>query len=283
MWDFTYLCWNLTICSLTRCCLSQENCVYRITASECLHEPKERSLTGFIVNATRGIYTALHGVVDATRIGALGQQPDQAFSALQISKVDIQHDVALLDSPELNGKNLPGLDLLEFSQPVDPGPLTVIGHPYGIDLIRTSDLLLRKPGLVELRTLLESDAEIAAEDRGSPYYMAMMLSIQGKFLPGDSGAPVLDSNNRVIAIVDGGLRAGLADISWPVPIPEKTVVPSACRISEPAPNAMTNGQTPMVNANEVIRIGRNRNREALTACLSICRNWQNAYIISLSK
>ena len=48
-------------------------------------------------------------------------------------------------------------------------------------------------------------------------------------------------------------------------MPLKTAVPSACRISEPAPNAFTNGQTPMLNANDVIRMGRNRNRAASTA------------------
>jgi hypothetical protein len=48
-------------------------------------------------------------------------------------------------------------------------------------------------------------------------------------------------------------------------MPLKTAVPSACRISEPGPNAITNGQTPSVNANDVMRIGRNRNRAASTA------------------
>ena len=53
-------------------------------------------------------------------------------------------------------------------------------------------------------------------------------------------------------------------------MPLKTAVPSACRISEPGPNAITRGQTPMLNANDVIRIGRNRNREASTA--ASCRS-----------
>jgi hypothetical protein len=205
----------LFILSFTSSCLAQENCIYRITASGCLHEPKERSLTGFVLTGTRGIYTALHGVVDATHIGAVGQQ---SFSALRISKVDIKHDVALLDSTELDHITLPGLNLVEFSQTVDPGKLAIIGHPFGIALLWTTELLLRKPDYVQLRTLLEADAETAAEKRGSPYYLAMMLSIQGKFLPGDSGAPVLDSNNRVIGIVNGGLRGGEADISWAIPM-----------------------------------------------------------------
>ena len=45
-------------------------------------------------------------------------------------------------------------------------------------------------------------------------------------------------------------------------MPLKTAVPSDCRISEPAPLASTRGTTPRMKANEVMRIGRNRKREA---------------------
>jgi hypothetical protein len=56
------------------------------------------------------------------------------------------------------------------------------------------------------------------QDRGSPFYKAKVLSIQGQLLPGDSGAPILDSQNRVLAIADGGLKGGFAGISWAVPM-----------------------------------------------------------------
>src|ERR1700681_1013980 len=51
-------------------------------------------------------------------------------------------------------------------------------------------------------------------------------------------------------------------------MPANTVVPSDCRISEPAPVATTTGATPRINANEVIRIGRSRVRAAVTAALA---------------
>jgi hypothetical protein len=38
------------------------------------------------------------------------------------------------------------------------GPLKVLGHPLGINLIQTLNLLLRRQSLVELRTLLEDAA-----------------------------------------------------------------------------------------------------------------------------
>ena len=46
-------------------------------------------------------------------------------------------------------------------------------------------------------------------------------------------------------------------------MPLNTAMPSAWRISAPAPVARTSGTTPRMNANEVIRIGRNRGPRGL--------------------
>ena len=45
-------------------------------------------------------------------------------------------------------------------------------------------------------------------------------------------------------------------------MPLNTAVPRACRISAPAPSAITRGNTPRINANDVIKIGRKRSRQA---------------------
>ena len=45
-------------------------------------------------------------------------------------------------------------------------------------------------------------------------------------------------------------------------MPLNTAIPSDRRISAPAPAATASGITPMMNANEVIKIGRSRNRHA---------------------
>jgi hypothetical protein len=204
----------LLFLALTTTGSAQDQCVYRIIVSGCQHEPNVRILTGFSLSTAPGIYTALHGVVDATRIGALNKRTGQAFSKLYISMVD----VALLDSPELQGKSLPGLELGNFVDNVDPGRLWVLGYPLGIDLQPTKDLLLRSLTLVELQSLLQDNARQPVRDRGSPYFRSLVISIQGKFLPGHSGAPVLDSQNRVLGIANGGLQGGLADISWAIPL-----------------------------------------------------------------
>ncbi|SVK02842.1 Uncharacterised protein [Acinetobacter baumannii] len=50
-------------------------------------------------------------------------------------------------------------------------------------------------------------------------------------------------------------------------MPKNTATPIACRISEPAPVEVTSGTTPIINAIEVIKIGRKRRRLASTAAL----------------
>jgi LysR family transcriptional regulator, benzoate and cis,cis-muconate-responsive activator of ben and cat genes len=48
-------------------------------------------------------------------------------------------------------------------------------------------------------------------------------------------------------------------------IPEKTAVPSDCRISAPAPVTTTSGAAPRTNASDVMRMGRSLVRTAVTA------------------
>ena len=48
-------------------------------------------------------------------------------------------------------------------------------------------------------------------------------------------------------------------------MPTNTAVPMAWRISAPAPVASANGKTPAMKEIEVIRLGRNRSRQASSA------------------
>ncbi len=45
-------------------------------------------------------------------------------------------------------------------------------------------------------------------------------------------------------------------------IPKNTVVPIEWRLMAPAPPATSSGETPKMNASDVIRIGRSRSRAA---------------------
>ena len=52
-------------------------------------------------------------------------------------------------------------------------------------------------------------------------------------------------------------------------IPAKTAIPNEIRLAAPAPVDMTNGKTPRIKANEVMRIGRKRTLPASRAASAI--------------
>src|SRR5439155_484262 len=56
-------------------------------------------------------------------------------------------------------------------------------------------------------------------------------------------------------------------------IPKNTPVPIECRLAAPAPLDVSNGATPSMKANDVIRIGRSRSRPASRAASLMERPW----------
>ena len=63
-----------------------------------------------------------------------------------------------------------------------------------------------------------------------------------------------------------------------VSMPKNTPVPIECRLCAPAPLAISSGATPRMNANEVIRIGRNRSRAASIAASRMERPWARSSV-----
>src|SRR5262245_39922944 len=86
--------------------------------------------TGFQLRGIKGIVTALHGVAGAKGISAIGSKDN--FSNLKIVKVDINNDIALLLSPELQNKSAEGLEPADSGQVAPRAQLTVVGYPQGI-------------------------------------------------------------------------------------------------------------------------------------------------------
>lgn len=193
---------------------AQEENVYLIKAFNCTHEPTERLLTGFRVRGMKGIVTALHGIADCKRVtasrkGLLLDQP------LSVDKVDVDRDAALLSSPQLKSAE-GGLEVAGEVIWGSVGTLKVYGHPYGIGNIETS-LSVRQPPLKPLKDLVPAAPRADLMKRRSPNHLIQVLNLQGNILPGHSGAPILDSQGRVVAVANGGLKGGLAGISWAVP------------------------------------------------------------------
>lgn len=195
---------------------SQEANVYLVKMFGCTNKPFERSQTGFRVLGIQGLVTALHGVADCKQITATSRKGLFLTQHLTIKKTDADHDIVLLSSPELDGSADGGLSVAANVDWESLSSVKAYGHPYGISSLERT-LTLRHPPLTALKELLPVDALSILKKRTSPNHLINVLSLQGNLLPGDSGAPILDSNNHVIGVANGGLKQGFVGISWAVP------------------------------------------------------------------
>lgn len=192
--------------------LSTLDCVYMIRIPE-NRQHRAAIQTGFRLRGTRGIVTALHGVVDGNVFSAINEK-NEVFTSLSIGSVDIDSDLAVLVS---NDPRLQSGDGLPMSQQyIGSGAiLRVLGHPLGINL-HLKTVQTGNPALVRLSRLIPPAAADAFERRRSPSSNAQVLDIEAPLVPGDSGAPVLDGAGAVLGVVDGGLLQGQAAISWAI-------------------------------------------------------------------
>jgi eukaryotic-like serine/threonine-protein kinase len=179
--------------------------------------------TGFRLRHIPGIVTALHGVlVPNHRIEVTTERGRKFTQPLEISKVDVAHDIAVLYSEEFSKLDAEGFEQATGVDWKDlkGKSLKLIGYPNGaqrptagkVDVDNGPD-----GPLVALTRQVSPDLHRYLKDRKTPALDVLMLAIQGKIEPGHSGAPLLDSQNRVIAVGDGGFR-GSAD-GWAVPWP----------------------------------------------------------------
>ena len=193
--------------------------VFKIVSENCSLCPDKgkKAQTGFTVQGSSGIITALHGVVGRQSISAqhLGKN---SYKGLKIVSVDIEHDLALLSSRALEGKKD------GFKTPMRQPDYTEIhstGYPFDLPRQRpTSQLDIHPPYIAPLWTLLptnKSNLRKIIGDRNSPNYNKEVLQIEGQLLPGYSGAPVLNKNDEVVGIANGGLGGGSLPISWAIP------------------------------------------------------------------
>jgi hypothetical protein len=172
--------------------------------------------TGFRLQGRKGILTALHGVADGKAFSAVNESGD-VLNGLTIAGVDLDNDLALLRSTEIENRPADGLPS-EGSAEVEPGEsLRVLGHPQGINLYEKR-VIAGTPVLKNLHELIPPASASAFDRRKSPSAGITVLNIQGSLVPGDSGAPVLNARGKMIGIVNGGLLGGAASISWAIPL-----------------------------------------------------------------
>jgi len=206
--------------SLPKASRAQNSNVFMVKASGCMHTPTKRSQTGFRLKGTRGIITALHGVIDSKTITITGFDEKIANSEVQIYEVCIERDLVRLSSKLLE-KITPsnGFEVAPITELHSGDKLQVIGYPYdtqGENL--ASPLSVGAPVTKPLKYLAGSKLIENLRTRRSPLATLSVLYVNGFLSPGHSGAPILNSRHQVTGVGNGGLAMGVAGVGWAIPL-----------------------------------------------------------------
>jgi hypothetical protein len=197
--------------------------VYKIRSADNNLLDEEIIQTGFRLKGTKGIITALHGVITGKDLSAKNETTNESFTNLKLTKVDVSRDVALLTSEKLLNQPADGLELGQIDKIKVNEQLYVLGKPLGIETI-FSPVSVGNPKEKKIITMIPPKSKDAFLKRGSPGEMTNVIYINGALVPGHSGAPLLDNNNKVLGVVDGGVvgetHGGvlLPDICWAIPV-----------------------------------------------------------------
>lgn len=190
--------------------------VYRIVVDGCKHAPANRRQTGFRVRGEAGIVTALHGVADCPNAIIKAEYPDGVFNGLTLTAVDIDRDVALLSSTEVATDTAAGL-VAPRTDNVSREGLYALGYPYGKTFQEPTTQITVTYAMPLNRIIPGEFLTAAFIDRRSPDLYIRTLFAEAHFVPGHSGSPVLNAQDQVIGIVDGGLKEGYIGKSWLIP------------------------------------------------------------------
>jgi hypothetical protein len=219
--------------------------IYQIKATKCQAKPSLRLQTGVRIQGYSGIVTALHGIVGCKEIIATSHPPTilgelPIVSDLEISQVDIGHDIALLTPKGIEAQKiwkpteglLPLETLLLPECPrVSPFQVFLWGYPepYIEIITRPGDVICRTELRKRMPPLHPQRAFLSA--RNSPHLSTYILDVAIIATHGYSGAPLLvhdtsliSDTNRVAGIVIGGLPTDIAN-AWAVPWQEVELLP----------------------------------------------------------
>jgi ankyrin repeat protein len=196
---------------------AQKEYVYKLLISQC-KVGDDRTQTGFRMQDYQGVITALHGVVGCKDIKMRGDVDTPALPGnFELAMVDVANDVALLTTRE---RSLPPVGLQRAQGSVDwahAGVIWIIGYPNDVQSSFMRRVTIGIPASYIPNTTLPSIQLAGLQERGSPDPGKAVVNIDSTILPGHSGAPLIDSNNRVVAVGNGGLSGGTAGLNWAIP------------------------------------------------------------------
>ncbi|MBV9671354.1 MAG: trypsin-like peptidase domain-containing protein [Verrucomicrobia bacterium] len=183
-----------------------------------LSEGRQQGGSGFVYNDSNQVVTSFHVVAAALQsnvklhVFSTATGIDRPARVLRVLKTA---DLALIEVDRSLG--LPCLKSSE-STPSFGNELVAFGHPLFTPTVQRQTLKFDKEEALEDITPFEASKEITR--LGFPRLSNSVFGLMGPLVPGHSGAPIVDSDGKVVAIGDGGLEQGAASISWAIPARE---------------------------------------------------------------
>lgn len=177
--------------------------------------------TGFVWPDEMHVVTALHAVAGC-RSRSVFSEATKATSPADVANVLLESDLALLKLGKPLGV---GPARAATSTPNPGGRFDIVGYPHGVDAAK-SDPVTFSTGMqgpvVTLEGAYGNVPEMremfSSADQPYPSRKASILRVGSTLQPGHSGAPIFDSEGRVVAMADGGLFKGFAGMNWSVPV-----------------------------------------------------------------
>ena len=167
--------------------------------------------TGFFWKDGSTILTTLHSLSSLNDIEVYIPKT-QNWQVAKLKKVFKNGDlISLQISGYLSGdfiserySAVPPIDTKVFTIGYNSGNVSYIDRDFQVGLLQgnTLDDLLPASSKQEIRNL------------GFPSLSTQIIYLKGNLLHGFSGAPIVDSQGKLVGIADGGLENGAAGISW---------------------------------------------------------------------
>ena len=172
-----------------------------------------RTATGFVstVDGLYGVVTALHAVVDCVP-GEIELKTATGDQKLSLSRANLARDAALLTGL---GDGGPGLTIAPL--PHSDREFYIVGYHFGSLVQRGIWLAITHPVLGPLGEIPNPPRNSLAQ-RDSPSLRTLVIFFEGEINRGHSGAPILDTEGRAVAIADGGLKEFGSDLVWAIPL-----------------------------------------------------------------
>ncbi len=175
--------------------------------------------TGFVWRDSRTVVTTLHGVAGCSKIIVYSEALNEDSRLATVERANLEADLALLklDKPF----DLPPLAHATAEPAVRGEHFTMLGYPR--QTVRLSAYQLEFIEGMTGVTITLNDAYGSVDGQRElfrgvdfPKSSAAVFRVKTTIASGQSGAPIIDSRGRVVAIVDGGLLGGALPLNWSI-------------------------------------------------------------------